>query len=50
MDDDAYMTQMEESMLDYVGVEGVIGMYYRNYHIIEFFYIFKYTYIYVTQW
>ena len=28
--DDDYLTSQEQSMLDYVGVEGVVGMYYST--------------------
>ena len=41
VDDDAYLTQLEESMLDYVGVEGVVGKYIYIYTGI-FRYIYKY--------
>ena len=27
IEDDSYLETMEEAMLDYVGVEGVVGMY-----------------------
>ena len=29
--DDDYLTSQEQSMLDYVGVEGVVGMYYSTF-------------------
>ena len=40
VDEDAYLTQIEESMLDFVGVEGVVGKYIYIYTG-----IYRYIYI-----